>query len=329
MVGAFEATGMRRLAPLLALLSLIAQAQPPKRVWIDTDPSVAPGGHEVDDGIALLQAFASPELDIRGISIVFGNADLSTASRIGKEIVRKFGPKSATVHAGASSRKDLGKETAASAALKRELERGPLTVIALGPVTNIATVVRNHPMLAARIENVIVVAGRRPGQQFNSGPAQKIPFRDLNFELDPEGMQVLLASNVPLILTPWEISSQVWLTHDDVTAAASGNAGMLWLLPAATDWLALWSREFGTTGFNPFDALAVGYLVDRQDLDCGSFSAKIETGPDDTSLTDAPPQKPFLVVRPVSPDKRSVTYCHTAKAGFKVDLVRRLSQGRH
>ncbi|MCI0390199.1 MAG: hypothetical protein MOB07_15725, partial [Acidobacteria bacterium] len=41
-------------------------------VWIDTDPSVAPGGHEVDDGFALIQAFHSPELEIRGVSVVFG-----------------------------------------------------------------------------------------------------------------------------------------------------------------------------------------------------------------------------------------------------------------
>ena len=43
---------------------------PPTRtvVWIDTDPSVEPGGHEVDDGFALIQAFHSAELIIRGIS---------------------------------------------------------------------------------------------------------------------------------------------------------------------------------------------------------------------------------------------------------------------
>lgn len=282
----------------------------------------------MDDGIALLQAFASPELDIRGISTVFGNANLSTASQIGKEIAAKFGPKSIIVYRGAGSHVDLGRETDASRALERELRRGRLTVIALGPVTNIATVIRNHPELTHKIDQVIVVAGRRPGQQFKSGTSQKVSFRDLNFELDPEGMRVLLASRVPLILAPWELSSRVWLTSDDLNAAARGNPGISWLLPAANDWLALWNREFGTTGFNPFDALAVGYLVDRQDLDCGSFSAEIETGPDDTSVTGAPPQKPYFVVRPTSPEKRAVTYCHTAKAGFKVDLVRRLSQGR-
>ena len=45
-------------------------------VWIDTDPSIRPGGYEVDDGFALIQAFHSPELSIRGVSLVFGNEPL-------------------------------------------------------------------------------------------------------------------------------------------------------------------------------------------------------------------------------------------------------------
>src|SRR5450759_180792 len=54
-----------------ALLISALHAQTP--VWIDTDPSVAVGGHEVDDGFALIQAFHSKEIAIRGISVVFGS----------------------------------------------------------------------------------------------------------------------------------------------------------------------------------------------------------------------------------------------------------------
>ena len=55
---------------VLFFIAATLTAAPRRTVWIDTDPSVARGEHEIDDGIALLQAFASPELDIRGIGIV-------------------------------------------------------------------------------------------------------------------------------------------------------------------------------------------------------------------------------------------------------------------
>src|SRR5271170_5483188 len=95
-------------------------------VWIDTDPSVARGGHEVDDGFALVQAFRSPELSVRGVSVVFGNAPLEQAYPIACEIVNRFGPPALSVHKGASSAGDLGIETPASEAIANALGKEPL-----------------------------------------------------------------------------------------------------------------------------------------------------------------------------------------------------------
>ncbi len=307
---------------LLAFLPWLLAAQPRIPVWIDTDPSVAPGGHEVDDGLALLQAFASPELDIRGVSIVFGNADLPTANRIGREIVRRFAPKGTPVYTGAASASQLGKATAASRALAGALRQTRLTILVLGPATNLATLLKNHPDLAPRIDKVIAVAGRRPGQVFRAGPLQKKPFRDLNFELDPEAFRVLLEAKVPLVLAPWEISSGVWLNAEDLNSTTA-NPGMRWLLPAAQDWHNLWQRDFGAPGFNPFDTLAVGYLVAPASLECERFQARIATAPDDTLTL---PSKPYLLVTPAHPDQPSVTYCFAAKPAFKRDLLQRLSR---
>ena len=297
-----------------------------KPVWIDTDPSALPGGHEVDDAFALLQAFGSPELSIRGISIVFGNADLPTASRMGRQIIKEFGPSSIRVFDGASDASDLGRETDATLALADALRHGRLTILALGPATNIATVLRNHPELAANIDRIVAVAGRRPQQRFVAGPKQNIPFRDFNFELDPEAFRVILASKVPLTLAPWEISSGVWLTPEDIDALAARSPRFSSLLPAVSDWLALWRDQFGAPGFNPFDTLAVGYMVVPSSLTCSKMNATIEVALDDTtSATGA--QKPYLLVRPPGPSGRKVQYCHAAAPEFKTDLFARVAAG--
>lgn len=315
---------MRILVFALIASSLLSAAAR-KQVWIDTDPSVAPGGHEVDDGIALLQAFRSPELDIRGISIVHGNADLPTATRIGKDIVQRFGPKNMKVFVGAAGAEDLGTENDATRALAQQLKHGHLTILALGPATNIGTVVRNHPDLALKIDEVIAVAARRPEQHFTAGPHTRQPLRDFNFEKDPEAFEVLLKSHVRLTFAPWEISSQVWITADDVRDLAAKNPGIEYMRAALEDWLKVWQQRFGATGFNPFDTLAIGYLVDRSDLVCDAFAASIETAADDTLVPPDPArEKPYLLVRPQNPNRRTVQYCYEAKPGFKVDLLRRL-----
>src|SRR5215831_13815927 len=117
----------------------------PTVIWIDTDPSVMPGGHEVDDGFALVQAFHSPELRIKGISVVFGNAELEKAFRIAEVMVRRFGPAELEVLPGAAGAQQLGEETVASHTLAEALVTEPLTILALGPLTNIATVLNRHP----------------------------------------------------------------------------------------------------------------------------------------------------------------------------------------
>jgi hypothetical protein len=98
-----------------------------------------------------------------------------------------------------------------------------LTILALGPVTNIATVLRKHPDLGARITRVIAVAGRRPGQRFTTGTSNPNGHRDFNFELDPEGFQVLLDSKVEIVLAPFEISSKIWLTAEDLDRLAAST----------------------------------------------------------------------------------------------------------
>jgi pyrimidine-specific ribonucleoside hydrolase len=305
------------------------EAQTKIPVWIDTDPSVERGGHEVDDGFALIQAFHSPELEIRGVSVVYGNAPLTKAWPIGKEIVEKFGPEGLRVYRGAASGDDLGKETDASEALARSLRQGPLNILALGPVTTVATVLRLHPELAKNVVRVIAVAGRRPGQRFISGPNQAHSFRDFNFELDPAAFQVLLDANVPVVLAPWELSSRVWITREDLERLDHGAPDARYLVPPALDWLAWWHENVGVDGFNPFDTLAVGYLISPALFRCANLNAKIESAPDDTSPEAASNNKPYLFVSADAKPTRRVIYCSGVPSRFKEDLLLRLLNDSH
>jgi pyrimidine-specific ribonucleoside hydrolase len=299
-------------------------AQSKTSVWIDTDPSLARGGHEVDDGFALIQAFHSPELVVRGVSVVFGNAPLETAWPIGKEIVEKFGPKGLEAYKGAAGMEDLGRETEASQAIERALRNERLTILAIGPVTNVATVLKLHPELANRVILIVAVAGRRPGQRFVARTGDPQAFRDFNFELDPTGFQVLLDSRVPIALTPWELSSTVWMKSEDLDLLDEGGPDTRYLVPPARDWLEWWHKNLGTDGFNPFDTLAVGYQTSPNLIECFDTKARIEMAPDDVNREAATRMKPYLLVSPDIKSERPVTYCYKASARFKEDLLRRL-----
>jgi len=302
----------------------------PTPVWIDTDPAVGETDRDVDDGLALLQAFHSPELALRGVSVVFGNTTLERAVPIACDIVTRFGPAGLTVAPGASGPDQVGVETAASGAMAEALRRGPLTILALGPLSNVATVLRNHPELARRIVRVVAVAGRRPGQRFTTGGHNTSGHRDFNFEQDPDAFRVVLASDVPLTLAPFEVASQVWITSRDLDRLDAASDAGRWIAAAARTWLQLWVETFGVDGFNPFDALAVAYVTTPRLVAAESLAVKIQVLPDDGTERrmqgTAVPEKPYLLVSTGSDaPARHVEYCYQALAPLKEDILRRVA----
>ena len=306
---------------ILAGLLILVRARAQTPVWIDTDPSVARGGHEIDDGFALIQAFHSKEIAIRGVSVVFGNAPLKTALPIARELLNILNPSGPKPFAGASSAAQLGQPTAASRALAAALRKEKLTILVLGPATNVATVLKSHPELLPRIERIIAVAGRRPDQKFLVGTTSTLPLRDFNFEMDPAAFQTILDSKVPLVLAPFEISSKVWITAQDVEGFKGRGPALEWLIGPAIDWLGVWKKSFGVDGFNPFDTLAVAVVTSPELLSCETLPARIDTLPDDTG---APTPKPYLLLSSKMRSAHSASYCYEAKPEFKADLLRRL-----
>lgn len=322
-----------------AALLLAACAQPRshphpidrRSVWIDTDPSVAIPERDVDDGFALIQALHSPELQIVGVSVVFGNAPIDQAYPIAHEIVGRFGPAGLPVHAGAAGAGDLGRETSASLALALALQTQRLVVLVLGPATNVATVLIKHPELSRQIVEVVAVAGRRPGQRFTTGTTNPKAHRDLNFELDARAFDVLLASRVPLTLAPFELSSQVWIRDEDLDRLESGGQASRYLADAARAWLGLWKRTFFVDGFNPFDTLAVAVVTTPSMVACETLPVRIEMRPNDVTEERVQgtksPEKPYLLVANGLVSDRTVRYCHAIDPAFKSDLLRRILRG--
>jgi pyrimidine-specific ribonucleoside hydrolase len=296
----------------------------PRRVWLDVDPAIGLPQGEVDDGLFLLQSFHSPEMEIAGVSVVFGNTSLENALPIARAVVQRFGPVGLEVAAGAASATQLGEETEAVRAMASALEAGPLALLAVGPVTNAATLVQLHPELHSRIEEIVMVAARREGQSFRAGTLDVPPFRDFNFELDPAAMQVLLDSQIRLVFAPWEVSSHVWLRRADLEDIAGRSEAGAWASGAVQSWIQRWQDTLGVDGFNPFDTLAAGWITHPHLLNGFEGRAWIQEDDDDTQPGKGV-RKPYLYVDPQDPSGRQVTYLFEPHADFKALLKNRIA----
>ena len=150
----------------------------PKRLLIDTDPGV-------DDSMAILLAFASPEIEIEGFSTIFGNVgvDLTTQnacdwssswegrhsrrSRSEKPLLRPFtgkGGKSTAATGWArpsfQSRGDADTRRAPQFIIDTIMANpGEITLVPLGPLTNIALAVATEPRIAENVREVVLMGG--------------------------------------------------------------------------------------------------------------------------------------------------------------------------
>ncbi len=302
----------------------------PLDVWIDADPSIGIPGHEAADGFALVQAFHSPELRIRGISASYGNAPLEKTARIARQIVEQFGAAAGVtpgrLAAGAPGRQALGQGTAATAALRAALEERPLTYLALAPLTNLATLLTLHPELSGRIEKIIFVGARSPGRRITAGKWNPYEFTDSNYHKDNRAAGVVLRAGVPLKLVPLELAFQMPLRPAELRwIGREGGPEGRYLAQKASLWMWLWRLGFLTHGAMIFDSFAVlaathPHLLETERRFVSQHNALDWNAPQEHHKYLLASQSP-LGRKPA----REAEFCCTPKPGARPALLERLA----
>lgn len=260
------------------------------KVWIDADLAVGmkrhhrPGYSDVDDGYAALQLLKSPNVEIMGISTVYGNSSIDNAYAIGQKMSNEFSTHEIPVYKGAGQPIDLDevKSNDAVEALHKALQNQKMTIMAIGPATNIGLLLLKYPEISSQIEKVVLVAGRRNHTDYFKIGTQGNRAQDLNFDLDNTAFMLLFENEVPIVLCPFEISNKVWLKEDDLERINNGDPANQWLAEASIPWLNQWLDQ-GAEGFNPFDVLASHFITSPGDLVFESLNARLEIHPDDTA----------------------------------------------
>lgn len=283
------------------------------RLIIDCDPGNGVSAADVDDGFALALAWASPEVDLAGITIVSGNVEHEVGARVAVAL-RDLAGRDTAVFEGTSlpvvedgvrwraalnARRDdeLARElwsgrseprgerpagTDAAEALVELLDSDePTVLVALGPLTNLAAAELKRPGLLAGCDRVVVLGGAF------TGPGG---VRELNFALDPEAADVVLTSGAPLVLVPLDVTRNSWLTHDDLDVLeASTSALVAELVDSARPWVSWISGSRDWPGANAHDILATAIALDPTIAEYASQVVRVDT-------SDGPNRsRPYLV----------------------------------
>jgi len=301
----------------------------PLPVWIDTDLACGYGKTaDVDDCWALALALRSPELAVVGVSTVFGNrlegegSDAKRRADLAHAILALAGRDVPVFPGSEVDGKQDWRATPASEAMARALTRSRLTLLALGPATNVATLLARNPAVARNIERIVLVGGKPPGSLFHPGRHWWFHFGDFNVAQGVEAMRKVLGAGVPITLVPFELAIQVAVTENDLQRLRSGGRLAKWLVDSSAGWMSFWQGSLiDKRGFSPFDALAVGSTALPGLFDCSDRRARIGF-----SVFLAP----FglgrdLEVVDATQGGAPVRYCRTLDARFKEMMLERLA----
>jgi purine nucleosidase len=265
-----------------------------RKVIFDTDPGQ-------DDAVALLAALGSPdEIEILGISVVAGNVPLHHTVNNALRLVELAGRPDVPVHAGADRPFTRRLETAehvhgstgldgpdlpvASAAAKdghgadfiidtvRKAEPKTVSILALGPLTNVALAILKAPDIAERLEAIVLMGGA----YFEVGNIT--PTAEFNIYVDPEAAKIVFAAGVPLTVLPLDVTHQMRATPERIEAfrAIGNRSGQ-----AVYDMLSFSQgfdlAKYGWDGAPLHDPCVTAFLLRPDLFDGRQINVEIET----------------------------------------------------
>ena len=242
----------------------------PTPVIIDTDPGLGVPGADIDDGIAIALALASVELDVKALTVVNGNVDVDTGVSNAVRLLQRLGRSDVPVFRGAGSPllRDMGpvreifarflsgpdaqgtaremlsatSTTPAARYLVEAAAAAPkeITVIAIGPMTNLAIALALDPSFAQNVAELLLMAGSATTYAQNMTVVG-----DFNAYVDPEALAIVLASGAPIRMVGLDQTSQVMLTRGDAEALGqTADDFNGWLAECTYAWISFLARSF-------------------------------------------------------------------------------------
>ncbi|MBU6520453.1 nucleoside hydrolase [Pantoea sp. B270] len=274
-----------------------------KRLIIDCDPGNGIAGANTDDGLALALALASRALAVELITTVSGNTPSAVGARVAKDLLQRLGLNIPVVQGALQALREdpvpwrarldnvadpaLGElwrgvrqpQTVAAdgndaAGVMGQLicdNPGEFTLVAIGPLTNVAQALQRYPQMADCVAEIVIMGGVFALDDY---------IKDTNFGLDPEAAHQVLHSGATITLVPMDATTQTLLTHQDLTRLTACDHPLpQFVRETLRPWIDYSIRTRHLPGCWIHDALVIAWLLNQRVADGVDYHVDIELRP--------------------------------------------------
>lgn len=279
-----------------------------KRIVIDCDPGNGIAGANVDDGLALALALAADSIKLELITIVAGNTPRDTGFQVAHQLMQELnqsipvvkGAAQALLEPAAPWREQLDNNVRKQGLLSLwdnlpplpplndhsaphaaqaigELvcnNPGEITVVAIGPLTNIAHTIQLYPDFARSVAEIVIMGGVFQLDSY---------LKDTNFAVDPEAAKIVIESGANITLAPLDVTTQTLLTHQDLDKLQSfANPLADFIVRTSRPWMDYSIQTRQLAGCWIHDVLCVAKLIDESVVTSSPYIVDVSTARDCT-----------------------------------------------
>jgi len=284
-----------RVAPFIFLLLIWLVVPIPafaatKKIIFDTDTGT-------DDALALMLALNSPELDVRAITVVPGNVTVSQGLENALRMVSLANRCDIPVAAGAQhplfqklitaefwhGKNGLANVNLPESKCKVDSRFGPdliiqlihaapheITLVPVGPLTNIALAVEKDPSIVPLVKEVILMGGSIKGGNVNAAA-------EANIYNDPEAAQVVFQAGWPLTMVGLDVGDKTLLSQKYLDELGKTHGPVNDFIYSVAKYLIDLSAQFGSPGTPMYDPMPVGVAIDATLVRAPEMHVDVET----------------------------------------------------
>ncbi|MET9021915.1 nucleoside hydrolase [Actinopolymorpha sp. NPDC004070] len=265
-----------------------------EQIILDVDLAMGAPGSDIDDGFALALALADPSIDVRLVTTVNGNTDVATATALTLELLHRLGRSDIPVHRGAQrplirpqARQGSVPDgipvrepqpTPAAQAMVELVRANPgqVTVVAVGPLTNVALAMRLDSSFAANLKQLVIMGG-----VFDNHTHRATMPGEFNIWNDPEAAHIVLTSEVTAKWVGLDVTLKVRVSMEQAKEMEASDRPFV---SFAGKYTAAWIDHINTRGRGEDDScamhdpLAVAAVTHPEFLTWAPAYVQVETG---------------------------------------------------
>lgn len=261
-----------------------------KKIIFDTDPGT-------DDAMALMLALNSPELDVRAVTVVPGNVVARQGLENSLRMVSLANRCDIPIAAGAQhplfqklitaefwhGKNGLANIELPPSKCKVDARYGPdliiemvhaapheITLVPVGPLTNIALAVEKDPSIVPLVKEVILMGGSITGGNVNAAA-------EANIYNDPEAAQIVFQADWPLTMVGLDVGDKTLLGKKQLEQLAESHGPINDFIYKVASYLVDLSAQFNSPGTPMYDPLAVGVAIDATIVTAPAMHVDVET----------------------------------------------------